>query len=58
MRLIHLPTFWTVVVDIIAWFVIHMGVAYVMVRIPLKRFDPEGPALPQQEVGERRAHVS
>jgi glycosyl-4,4'-diaponeurosporenoate acyltransferase len=43
MRLIHLPTFWTVVVDIIAWFVIHMGVVYVMVRIPLKRFDPEGP---------------
>jgi len=42
MRLIHLPTFWTVVVDIIAWFVIHMGVVYVMVRIPLKRFDPEG----------------
>ena len=43
MRLIHLPTFWTVVVDILAWFVIHMGVVYVMVRIPLKRFDPEGP---------------
>jgi glycosyl-4,4'-diaponeurosporenoate acyltransferase len=43
MRLIHLPTFWTVVVDIIAWLVIHMGVVYVMIRIPLKRFDPECP---------------
>jgi glycosyl-4,4'-diaponeurosporenoate acyltransferase len=42
MRLIHLPTFWTVVLDIIVWFVIHMGVVYAMVRIPLKRFDPEG----------------
>jgi glycosyl-4,4'-diaponeurosporenoate acyltransferase len=41
MRIIHLPTFWTVVIDIIAWFVIHMGVVYVMVRISLRRFDPE-----------------
>jgi glycosyl-4,4'-diaponeurosporenoate acyltransferase len=43
MRLIHLPTFWTVIVDILAWFVIHMGVVYLMVRVPLRWFDPEGP---------------
>jgi glycosyl-4,4'-diaponeurosporenoate acyltransferase len=42
MRLIHLPTSWTVVVDFLAWFVIHMGVVYFMVRIPTLRFDPEG----------------
>jgi glycosyl-4,4'-diaponeurosporenoate acyltransferase len=40
MRLIHLPTFWTVVIDIIAWFVIHMAVVHIMVRIPAKHFDP------------------
>ena len=42
MRLIHLPTFWTVAIDIIAWFVIHIGVVHIMVGIPPKRFDPEG----------------
>lgn len=41
MRLIHLPAFWTVVIDIIAWFVIHMGVVWLMVRIPVKHLDPE-----------------
>lgn len=40
MRLIHLSTFWTVVIDIIAWFVIHMGVVHIMVRIPARQFDP------------------
>ena len=42
MRLIHLPTSWTVVVDFLAWFVIHMGLVYFMVRIPIFRFDPDG----------------
>lgn len=42
MRLIHLPTSWTVVVDFQAWFVIHIGVVYLMVRIPTPRFDPDG----------------
>ena len=42
MRLIHLPTSWTVAVDFLAWFVIHMGVVYFMVRIPIFRFDPDG----------------
>lgn len=41
MRLIHLPTFWTVILDIVAWFVIHMGVVHVMIRIPATSFDPE-----------------
>jgi glycosyl-4,4'-diaponeurosporenoate acyltransferase len=40
MRLIHLSTFWTVVIDIIAWFVIHMGVVHILIRIPAEHFDP------------------
>jgi glycosyl-4,4'-diaponeurosporenoate acyltransferase len=40
MRLINLPTFWTILVDIIAWFIIHLSVVYFMVRITAERFDP------------------
>lgn len=40
MRLIYLPTFWTIVIDFIAWFIIHIGVVAIMVRIPAKHFDP------------------
>ena len=42
MRLIHLPTFWTVLVDFIAWFIIHVGVALALVRVSAERFDPNG----------------
>ena len=42
MRLIHLPTFWTIVIDFIAWFIIHMGVVLCIIHIPSKSFDPEG----------------
>ncbi|MFO7601218.1 MAG: glycosyl-4,4'-diaponeurosporenoate acyltransferase [Candidatus Desulfacyla sp.] len=38
MRLIHLPTAITVLLDIVAWFVIHIGVVLLMVRIPQARF--------------------
>jgi hypothetical protein len=34
MRLIHFPTFWTVVLNIIAWLIIHLAVVAFMVRIP------------------------
>jgi glycosyl-4,4'-diaponeurosporenoate acyltransferase len=40
MRLIYFPTFWTIVIDFIAWFIIHIGVVATMVRIPAKHFDP------------------
>ncbi len=40
MRLMHLPTFWTIVIDFIAWFIIHIGVVSIMVRIPARHFDP------------------
>ena len=40
MRLIYLPTFWTVVIDFVIWFIIHIGVVAIMVRISAKHFDP------------------
>ena len=40
MRLIYLPTFWTIIVDFIVWFIIHIGVVAIMIRIPAKYFDP------------------
>ena len=40
MRLIELPTFWTILLDIAIWFVIHMGVVYFAVRIPIRFFNP------------------
>jgi glycosyl-4,4'-diaponeurosporenoate acyltransferase len=41
MRLIYLSTFWTVIIDIIAWFVIHLAVVFVAVRIPRSYFKPD-----------------
>jgi glycosyl-4,4'-diaponeurosporenoate acyltransferase len=43
MRLIHFPTFWTVVLNIIAWLIIHLAVVAFMVRVPKSSFDPNGP---------------
>jgi glycosyl-4,4'-diaponeurosporenoate acyltransferase len=40
MRLIYLPTFWTIAIDFIAWFIIHLGVVAIMVRMPAKHFNP------------------
>lgn len=42
MRLIHLPTFWTVLLDIFIWFVIHLGIVSIALRIPARNFHPEG----------------
>jgi hypothetical protein len=42
MRIIHLPTFWTVIIDCILWFFIHIVSARLMVTIPLDRFFPGG----------------
>ena len=38
--MIELPTFWTILLDIAIWFVIHMGVVYFAVRIPIRFFNP------------------
>jgi len=37
--LVHLPTAITVLIDVIAWFVIHMCVSYIMSRQPLTSFN-------------------
>jgi len=40
MRLIYLPTLWTIVIDFVAWFIIHVVVVAIMIRIPAKHFNP------------------
>jgi glycosyl-4,4'-diaponeurosporenoate acyltransferase len=42
MRLIHLPTFWTVLLDIAIWYVLHMGIVSMVLRIPAQYFYPDG----------------
>ena len=42
MRLIHLPTFWTVLLDIVIWYLLHLGIVSVALRIPAHFFRPEG----------------
>ena len=37
--LLHLPTLPTILLDIAAWLIIHMGVSYLMTHIPLSSFD-------------------
>jgi len=37
--LLHLPTLPTILLDIAAWLIIHMGVSYLMTHIPLGSFD-------------------
>jgi glycosyl-4,4'-diaponeurosporenoate acyltransferase len=37
--LIHLPTAITILIDIAAWFVIHIGVSYIMTHQPLSSFN-------------------
>ncbi|MFC1870137.1 glycosyl-4,4'-diaponeurosporenoate acyltransferase [Chloroflexota bacterium] len=39
--LVHLPTGITILIDVIAWFVIHMGVSYIMTHQPLTSFNPD-----------------
>lgn len=41
MRLIELTTGWTVALDILAWLLIHLGVAWTMARRPAAAFDPD-----------------
>jgi glycosyl-4,4'-diaponeurosporenoate acyltransferase len=39
--LLHLPTLPTILLDIAAWLIIHMGVSYSMTHISLRSFDTE-----------------
>jgi glycosyl-4,4'-diaponeurosporenoate acyltransferase len=40
LRIVHLPTGWTVLLDVAVWFAIHMGVVILMVSLPVRWFDP------------------
>lgn len=40
--LVDMPTLWTIVLDFVAWFVIHVGVSYVVSRPRADSFDPNG----------------
>jgi len=42
MRLIHLPSFWTVALDIAIWLILHLGIVSVAFRMPARFFRPEG----------------
>lgn len=42
MRLLYFPTFWTILIDFLAWLLIHLLVVAIMVRLPARRFDPNG----------------
>lgn len=41
MRIIHFPTFWTILLDFALWFVIHMAVVIGITGLPQGRFRPE-----------------
>jgi glycosyl-4,4'-diaponeurosporenoate acyltransferase len=41
MRIIFFPTFVTIVIDFIVWFIIHLGVVFVMIRVKSDRFKPD-----------------
>lgn len=42
MRLIYLPSVWTVLLDIVIWYILHMGIVFIVLRIPAHRFHPNG----------------
>lgn len=56
MRLIHLPMAATVLLNIAAWLVIHLGTALAAARVPLQQFDPTGPGFRPWQ-WERLGHV-
>ncbi len=55
LRIVDLPTGWTILLDIAVWFVIHMGVVFVMVSVPVSPLRPARMALPPAALGGGRA---
>lgn len=39
MRIVHLPVFWTILIDVLVWLGIHMGLSYLIVQLPADNFD-------------------
>jgi glycosyl-4,4'-diaponeurosporenoate acyltransferase len=42
MRMVVLSTFWTILIDVFAWLIIHMGVSYGVTQSKPEVFDPTG----------------
>ena len=40
MRYLYFSTAWTVIIDIIAWFLVHMGISFISTKLPVRMFDP------------------
>lgn len=40
MWILYFPTFWNIIIDCIAWFIIHFGVARLAVIIPVESLNP------------------
>jgi len=49
MRLIHLPSVWTVLLDIVIWYILHMGIVSLVLRIPARRFHTDGVLFRQRQ---------
>ncbi|MEA4910217.1 MAG: glycosyl-4,4'-diaponeurosporenoate acyltransferase [Chloroflexi bacterium] len=41
MRIFYFPTFNTILVDVVAWVIIHLSIGYWCSRLPLSWFDPQ-----------------
>lgn len=41
MRILHLPLFWTIVLDSVAWSILQPGIGYLSMRFPSSWLDPE-----------------
>ncbi len=41
MRIVYLPTFWTVILDCVAWATIQTFIAYLATRLPRRMLNPE-----------------
>jgi len=41
MRIWYFSVPWTIFFDCVAWFVIHIGVSYIMTQMPLRYFNPQ-----------------
>jgi len=39
--LIQLPSLWIVILDIITWFILHMGISLLMLKVPDRWFEKE-----------------
>lgn len=41
MRLLHLPTVWTIVLDALAWLILQPAISWLVTQLPVTAFDPD-----------------